>query len=280
MSHLPGPLARAAHYALPSRDRKEAAFTISHLILKTLKAIAWKTSAKLGPATVLRHIGKPGRFTALFVLQVAFLIAYPYLLTRGLPYLAFRVFGFFLTIFSVYAVSFRRAYFWVALVLAIPALTHRVLLPSAAARGLPLFNSVMGLLFELFIIVALFHRVFLENEPDREAIFGSLCIYLLIGFGFSNLYSILSAMQPKAFYLDPVSNPAPTPNRFDLIYYSFATLTCVGASGMAPVSMQVRSASVVENLLGVLYIAVFISRLLNAYHTRSARLNSRSDQAR
>jgi hypothetical protein len=55
------------------------------------------------------------------------------------------------------------------------------------------------------------------------------------------------------------------PNRFDLIYYSFATLTSVGAAGIVPVSGEARSLTVIESILGVLYLAVLIARLMGAY---------------
>lgn len=108
----------------------------------------------------------------------------------------------------------------------------------------------------------------MKDEPTAQAIFGALCIYLLVGFSFASLYGMLAAIQPHAFHLDPALNLHTVPDRFNLIYYSFATITCLGATGITPVSDQARSISVIEALLGVLYLAVLISRLLAVYHTR------------
>jgi hypothetical protein len=228
----------------------------------------WKRSL----AVAAGKNGTERRFSALFVLLLAYLVLYPYARNAGLPYLAFRVFGTALTVLSVYAVSFRRGYVVIALLLAVPAIAQRILLPKATAGGFSLVSIVLGLAFDLFIIAVIFHRVFMKDEPTKEAIFGALCIYLLAGFGFANLYAMLATMQPQAFYLDPTLNGHTAPDRFDLIYYSFATLTCLGGTGMAPVSTQARSITVIEGLLGVLYLAVLISRLLSAYHHRDARL--------
>lgn len=208
------------------------------------------------------------KFSALFLCLLAYLVLYPYAQHAGLPYLAFRVFGTVVTILSVYAVSFRRGYVFFALILAVPALAQRIFLPRANEGALSLTSIVLGLLFDLFIVVAIFRRVFFHEEPTKEAIFGALCIYLLAGFGFANIYGMVATIQPHALYLDPALNIHAIPDRFDLIYYSFATLTCIGAAGIAPVSTQVRSISVIESLLGVLYLAVLISRLLAAYHAR------------
>jgi hypothetical protein len=118
--------------------------------------------------------------------------------------------------------------------------------------------------------VVIFRRIFVKHEPTTEPIFGALCIYLLMGFSFAGLYSMFATIQPHAFYLDPAVNFHSVPDRFDLIYYSFGTMTCLGASGITPASDQARSTSVIESLLGVLYLAVLISRLLSAHQNRRA----------
>jgi hypothetical protein len=47
-------------------------------------------------------------------------------------------------------------------------------------------------------------------------------------------------------------------------------MTSLGAAGIIPVSDQARSLSVIEAILGVLYLAVLISRLVGAYRRPSA----------
>jgi len=208
------------------------------------------------------------KFAVLFFFLLAYLVLFPYAQHTGFPYLSFRVFGSVITVLSIYAVSFRRGLVLSAVVLAVPALVQRIVLPSADAGVLPILTNVLSLAFDVFVVVAIFRRVFLKDEPTKEAIYGALCVYLLVGFSFSNLYAMLLAVQPHAFYLDPGLNPHSVPDRFDFIYYSFANLTCLGAAGIIPISDQARSVSVIESILGVLYLAVLISRLLAAHHAR------------
>ena len=121
----------------------------------------------------------------------------------GLRYLAFRVFGSVVTILSVYAVSFRRRFVVVALVLAIPAMVQRIIVPRADAGALAVISIVLTFVFDVYVVVVIFRRVFMKDKPTTEAVFGALCIYLLVGFGFSSLYGMLATVQPHAFYLDP-----------------------------------------------------------------------------
>jgi hypothetical protein len=205
------------------------------------------------------------KFQLLFLFLLGYLILYPYFQNRGFEYLTFRVFGFFVTILSVYAVSSRRSFAVVALVLAIPTAAQRLLLPRADESLLALLSILSTFGFDTFITVVIFRRVFARKKPDTETIFGALCIYLLIGFSFSGLYGMLATIQPRAFFLDPMANLHSIPTRFDLIYYSFGTMTSLGAAGITAVSDQARSLSVIEALLGILYLAVLISRLMSAY---------------
>ncbi len=59
-------------------------------------------------------------------------------------------------------------------------------------------------------------------------------------------------------------------NRFDFIYYSFATMTSMGAAGITPVTRQARSFTVIETTLGVLYLAVLIARIIADYRISSS----------
>lgn len=73
-----------------------------------------------------------------------------------------------------------------------------------------------------------------------------------------------------AFYLAPTANLHTVPDRFDFIYFSFGTLTELGTQGITAVAPFARSTSFLEAILGVLYLAVLISRLINAYRSTEA----------
>ena len=205
------------------------------------------------------------KFFLLFLFLLAVLVFYPYLQDGGFGYFAFRVVGAAGILIAVYALRLRRTLLLVALVLAVPALLERMLPRQPDAGLLSILSIVLGFVFDVFIVVVIFRRVFSTDQPNSETIFGALCIYLFLGFTFASLYGMVAAIQPKAFYLDPLTNLHPIPDRFDFIYYSFATMTSVGAVGITAVSAPARSLSVIEAIIGVLYLAVLIARLMSAY---------------
>ena len=205
------------------------------------------------------------KFLILFLFLLGSLIYYPYAGDSGVGYSVFRLIGLVIILLSVYAVSFRRSLVLFALVLSIPAMVERSQILKDHAGILPVLSIGLSLAFEVFIVVVIFRRVFANETPNAETVFGALCIYLLIGFTFSSIYNALVRIQPHAFYLNPVTNIHTVPTRFDLIYYSFGSMTALGASGITPVSDQARSLSIIEAIVGVLYLAVLISRLMSTY---------------
>lgn len=220
----------------------------------------------------MREASAGHKFFLLFIFLLAYLVFYPYLQHS----VAFRMAGVIIIILGVYAVSFRRSLLLVALALAVPALLEHLQVPRADASAIGTFYKTLALAFDAFIVVVIFRRVFLHQRANSEAIFGALCIYLLVGFSFSNLYWLLAVTQKHAFYLDPATNSHSFPSRFDLIYYSFGTMTSLGAAGITAVSDQARSLTAIEAILGVLYLAVLVARLMGAYHSRAADESSPS----
>ncbi len=218
------------------------------------------------------YFGPTGpRFFLLFLFLLANLILYPFAQeTGGAGYYLFRTFGYSAVLVAVYAVSFRRGFLLFALVLAIPSGIHYFLSAEGEANAFSIIATVLNFVFDIFIIVVIFRKVFLRGKVTTETIYGALCIYLLIGFTFASIYGMLADIHPNVFYFDPKTNAHAVPDRFDLVYYSFGTLTSWGAAGITAVAAQARSISVIEAILGVLYPAVLISRLIGSYREGSS----------
>jgi hypothetical protein len=209
------------------------------------------------------------RFLLLFLFLLATLIVYPYTEKKGFGSYAFHVLTVAVIALSVFVVSFRRGLAVVAILLAIPASVERLLHPNHTAGLFPLVNLSLSFAFDIWIVVAIFRRVFAHVEITSETIFGALCIYLLNGTSFAAVYGLVADLQARAFVLDPAVNTHVVPDRFDFIYYSFGMMTQLGAAGMTAVSDQARSISIFQAILGQLYLAVLISRLVGAYRMRT-----------
>ena len=219
---------------------------------------------------VTRLPGGLGKFFLLFISMLAALLVYPYAEASQAGYYVLRVFGAATILASLYTANFRRTGLVLAMMLAVPALYLRVVVPHVNANEISVLSLVGGFAFDVMVTVMIFRRVYTRGQADAETVFGALCIYLVTGFGFASLYGVAVNLQTHAFYLDPLLNQHALPNRFDLVYYSFATLTSLGAAGIFPVSGQVRALSVLEAIMGVLYLAVLVAKLIGRFHAQKA----------
>ncbi|WP_120799638.1 potassium channel family protein [Thiocapsa rosea] len=107
-------------------------------------------------------------------------------------------------------------------------------------------------------------RVFREGPINSYRILGAIAGYLIIGMIFANIYLAIALVSPDAFRFAPgvQINEPPLP---ELVYFSFVTLTTVGFGDITPLHPMARSVVATEALIGQLYPAILIARLVTLY---------------
>ena len=112
---------------------------------------------------------------------------------------------------------------------------------------------------------------------DREHLYAGLSAYLLAGVFFGVFYWILERTWSGSFAVpgDGVQS------HFSLalaIYYSFVTLTTLGYGDIVPRGEVARGLTVLEAIMGQLYLAVMIARLVSLYVSRESKGNHHDAQ--
>jgi VanZ family protein len=102
-------------------------------------------------------------------------------------------------------------------------------------------------------------NVFGSGHALRDRIFGAIALYLLLGLMWALVYAVVDLFAPGAFAGRSQTDQGAT----DWVYFSFVTLTTVGYGDIVPVSRIVRSLCILEALVGQLYPAVIIARLVS-----------------
>jgi Ion channel len=86
----------------------------------------------------------------------------------------------------------------------------------------------------------------------------------------ASLFSLLQQFQPDAFYVNTVNEPDGRLGWSAMMYFSFTVLTSTGFGEITPVSHMARSLIVLEQVLGVMYVAFLVARLANLWGRREA----------
>jgi Ion channel len=139
-------------------------------------------------------------------------------------------------------------------------------------EGLFVLNLIIWLLFTLYIAIIVFRSIMSARSISSNEIYGAIYVYLLIGVVFAEIYQLLLAWQPDAIYFDPGRFSPPlvigtsrlyTRGAGDLLYYSFVTLGTVGYGDVTPSSPPARSLSLIEAVIGIMYVATMIARFVS-----------------
>jgi hypothetical protein len=109
----------------------------------------------------------------------------------------------------------------------------------------------------LFVVLVLWQTL-RAGPVTLHRIQGAVAAYLLLGVIWAYAYSILSLLRPGAF--SGAVHAADGPRAW--LYYSFVTLTTVGYGDVLPVHPAARSLAMLEAVVGPLYLAILVARLV------------------
>ena len=112
-------------------------------------------------------------------------------------------------------------------------------------------------------------RLVKAERVDAELLCSALGAYLLLGIFWAGSYEIISLAAPAAF----TSPRGVAPDRSALLYFSFTTLTTTGYGDITAVNPIVRMWSIFEAIIGTMYNATVIARLVSLYGNHVRREN-------
>jgi hypothetical protein len=103
--------------------------------------------------------------------------------------------------------------------------------------------------------------VFAAGRVSYHRIIGAVLLYLDVGIVFVAVFCFVALLVPNAFNgLPPLQDNLKVAS--NLIYFSFATLTTVGYGDIVPLHPVARGLSNVEAIIGQLYPATLLARLV------------------
>lgn len=116
--------------------------------------------------------------------------------------------------------------------------------------------------FILVLTVVLARDVFIRRETvDAQVVYGAMSLYLLIGLTFGFAYAVSELLDAGSIKGLGDTNGG----LFEFFYFSIVTLTTLGYGDMSPVTPATRGLVMVEALLGQIYLAVAIARVVSMY---------------
>jgi hypothetical protein len=109
-------------------------------------------------------------------------------------------------------------------------------------------------------------KVFAAGAVTLDRISGAVALYILMGSVWAQAYQLIILSNPGAFSGDTLVGT--TAESSTWIYFSFVTLTTVGYGDILPVARAARSLANIEALIGQLYPAIVLARLVSSMVAR------------
>jgi hypothetical protein len=130
----------------------------------------------------------------------------------------------------------------------------------------PLWPYNLHLLAAAWLIIAITvgtivaRAVFRRGRVTYHRIVGAVLLYLLVAVGFASLFAFVGLSIPDAFKGVAFEDNAALAS--ELFYLSFVTLTTTGFGDIVPVHPLARSLCNIEAIVGQLYPATLLARLV------------------
>jgi hypothetical protein len=99
-----------------------------------------------------------------------------------------------------------------------------------------------------------------DHEVTRDELYAVGATFTLVAWGFAYAYVVCQAMAPGSF----IAAVAPEADRtwMELLFLSFTTLSSTGLSDVVPIEPFARALVMIEQLAGLGYVAMIVSRLV------------------
>jgi len=152
----------------------------------------------------------------------------------------------------------------VVAVLALPTLWSTLIDDSVPLK---LGGVLLAILFCVVTSTLILTAVVKDLTATPDAVFGAICVYLLMGLGWALAYSAIEFTiedSPKAMSHAVIHSNGEFIYAFsDVVYFSFVTMSTLGYGDMIPNTPLCRTLAWLQSIAGQFYLAVLVARLIN-----------------
>jgi hypothetical protein len=206
------------------------------------------------------------RHLALLIAILLLFITAPFVVSLHDGILIMNVISVTVLVAGSYALSERKYLFAVAIVLSAITIAGSALVLAFQQPWAKLFSSSSIVVLVAFFSVTILSYVLGSGRVNADKIFAAICVYMLLGYGWSFVYSILLELQPESFVsTGDLAGNGYVGRMLQLRYFSFTTLTTIGYGDIVPHSPEARTMAILEAVMGQFYLVALVGRLVGLH---------------
>ena len=204
----------------------------------------------------------------LLAAQLLGVLLYPFMEDSDVGRALFSVFGIAILGLVVLAVRSLPALTWVGVLLAIPATVLLLIQAVTGDDALLPYSSAFEAALYFYAAGALLAYMLADHVITRDELFAVGATFTLVAWAFAYLFTVCQAIAPDSF--TAAIDPTGERTWMELLFLSFTTLSSTGIGDVVPVKGFARSLVMLEQVAGIAYVAMVVSRLVGLMVMRRA----------
>ncbi|MCW3007432.1 MAG: two pore domain potassium channel family protein [Solirubrobacterales bacterium] len=196
----------------------------------------------------------------LFAAQLIAVLLYPFMASTGAGRALFSVLGIAFLGLVVLAVRSTPGLTWVGILLAGPASVMLLIQVATGDDTLLPYSSALESILYFYAGGALIAYMLADHIITRDELFAVGATFTLVAWAFAYLFVVVQAIEPQSF--TAAVHPQDPRTWVELLFLSFTTLSSTGLSDVVPIKPFARAVVMLEQLAGLGYVAMVVSRLV------------------
>lgn len=197
----------------------------------------------------------------LLLVQLLGMLLYPFIEHAPAGHAAFNVFGILVLSLTIRMVRRTPGETRISVALAVPIVILLALQIFFDLRGTLLpWSSALEALFYFYAAGSLIAYMMSDRQATTDELYAAGATFTLLAWAFTHLYLMVQELQPGAFAA--AGDAAALRSWSELNYLSFALLSSTGIGDVIPLTVHARALCSVEMLVGLMYLAAVVARLI------------------
>jgi hypothetical protein len=192
--------------------------------------------------------------------QLLAVLLYPFMEGSDVGRALFSVFGIAILGLVVLAVRSTPGLTSVTIVLGVPATVLLLIQAVTGGDALAPYSSAIEALLYFYAAGAMVAYMLADRVITRDELYAVGATFTLVAWAFAYTFIVCQAIYPGSF--TAAIDPSADRSWMELLFLSFTTLSSTGLSDVVPVEPTARSIVMIEQLAGLAYLAIVVSRLV------------------
>jgi len=193
-------------------------------------------------------------------LQLGGVLLYPFMEGSDEGQALLSLFGILVVWLAILAVRQSPGLTWVGITLGVPATVLLLIQAITGDDALLPYSSALEAILYFYAAYALIRYMLADHVITRDELFAVGATFTLVAWGFAYTFTVVQAIEPQSFMA--AIDPEAQRTWMELLFLSFTTLSSTGLSDVTPVEPFARGVVMLEQLAGLGYIAMVVSRLV------------------